>query len=121
MGSEVWKDIIPGTGRVTQEELDALDNVYPRNNYTVEQKLDMSIEMAEALADMHGYEGGVALHGDTHPEQWLLSKDGRLILNDFNNAEILDYHEPSESYCKTYRDYGGFVSTYIITLLYSTY
>jgi hypothetical protein len=37
----------------------ALDNVYPRNNYTVEQKLDVSIEMAKALADLHGYEGGV--------------------------------------------------------------
>jgi serine/threonine protein kinase len=110
MGSEVWKDIIPGTGHVSQEELDQLDDVFPRNNYTVEQKLDMAIEMAEALADMHGFDGGVILHGDTHPEQWLLSKDGRLILNDFNNAEILDYYAEREGYCKTFREYGGFVS-----------
>jgi hypothetical protein len=54
--------------------------------------------MAKALADMHGYEGGIALHGDTHQEEWLLSKDGHLILNDFNNAEILDCHDPSKSY-----------------------
>lgn len=110
MESEVWRDIIPGTGRISQEELDELDDVYSQNDFSSQEKLDMSIEMAEALADLHGFEGGVILHGDTHPEQWLRSKDGRLVLNDFNNAEILDYATALGTYCKQYRDYGGFVS-----------
>jgi hypothetical protein len=88
MGSEVWKDIITGTRHVSQEELDQLDDVFPPNNYTVEQKLDMAIEMAKALADMHGYDDGIILHGDAHRKQWLLlsKEDSRLILNAFNNA-----------------------------------
>lgn len=56
-------------------------------------------------------EGGVIIHGDTHPEQWLRAKDGHLILNDFNNAEILDYHQTEDHYCKPFWDLGGFVST----------
>ena len=112
MGSEVRRDIIPGTGRISQEELDQLDDVYPRNNFSSREKLDMSLEMAEAIADVHGFEGGDMLHGDIHPEQWLRAKDGRLVLNDFNNAEILDFAPSQGTYCKEYRNYGGFVSTW---------
>ena len=110
MGSEVWPDIIPGTGHARQSDLDRLDDVYPRNKFTPTEKLEMSLEMAEALADIHGFEGGVILHGDTHPEQWLRAKDGSLKLNDFNNAEILDYNQEEDIYCKEWRQYGGFVS-----------
>jgi serine/threonine protein kinase len=110
MPSDVSHDIIPGDGRTSQAELDKLDDVYPRNNFTATQKLEMALEMAEALADMHGHEGGVILHGDTHPEQWLWSRDGRLVLNDFNNAEILDWDEENQRFCGSYRKYGGFVS-----------
>lgn len=54
---DVWTVMVPGTGRALQSDLDKLDDVYPRNDFTAEEKLDMSIEMAEALADLHGFEG----------------------------------------------------------------
>jgi serine/threonine protein kinase len=113
--SEVWRDMIPGTGRATQEEYEAENKleVKPRNNFTAAEKLDISLQMAEALADMHGFEGGVMLHGDTHPEQWLRGKDGRWVLNDFNNGEILDWNRDKSKYCGAYRKYGGFVSVHI--------
>jgi hypothetical protein len=31
----------------------------------------MAIEMLVALADLHGASGGVILHGDVRPVQWL--------------------------------------------------
>ena len=46
MASEVWRSIVPGTGHAKQSDLDELDDVYPRNNFTVTEKLDMALEMA---------------------------------------------------------------------------
>jgi serine/threonine protein kinase len=103
MGSEVWHAIVPGTGHATQAELDELDNVYPRNSYTATEKLSTALEMAEALADMHGYQGGVIIHGDTHPKQWLKSRDGTLKLNDFNIGDVLDWDPKHQRYCKASR------------------
>ena len=123
MKSEVWRQIIPNEGRIQQPELDKIqekaNDVVPLNNYTATQKLSMALEMAEALADMHGFEGGVIVHGDTHPEQWLIGKDGRLVLNDFNNGEILDFNRHDNEYCGSYRSYGGFVS--LILYIFHTF
>jgi serine/threonine protein kinase len=114
MDSEVWQDIIPGTGRTTQAKLDKVQQqvggVQSKNNFTATEKLYMALEMSEALADMHGFAGGVIIHGDTHPEQWLRDKEGKLRLNDFNNGVILDYDPEQQMYCKGNRKYGGFVS-----------
>jgi serine/threonine protein kinase len=107
--SDVSDDIIPGDGSAKQADLDKLDDVYPQNNLTATQKLEMSLEMAEGLADIHGFEGGVIMHGDIHLEQFLWSKNGRLLLNDFNNAEILDWDEENQRYCGSWRQYGGSV------------
>ena len=57
MANEVWKEMVPGTGHAIQAEEEARDDVYPRNNYTAQEKLGMAYEMALALADMHGFEG----------------------------------------------------------------
>jgi hypothetical protein len=110
MPSDVYDDIIPGDGNAKQADLDKLDNVYPQNNLTATQKLEMALAMAEGLADVHGFEGGVIMHGDVHLEQWLWSKDGRLVLNDFNNADILDWDEENQRYCGAWRHYDGAVS-----------
>jgi serine/threonine protein kinase len=110
MPSDVSSDIIPGDGGAKQADLDKLDNVYPQNNLTATQKLEMSLEMAEGLADIHGFEGGVIFHGDIRLDQWLWSRDGRLVLNDFNCAEILDWDEENQRYCGAWRYYAGAVS-----------
>jgi serine/threonine protein kinase len=108
MPIEVSDKIIPGTGYISQEELDKLPDVHPANNFTVEEKLDIAILMAESLADIHNFVGGVIVHGDIHPVQWLRSPAGDLKLNDFNNAEILTFNPKSNTYCKKNRgSWGG--------------
>ena len=44
-------------------------NVDPKNDLTPTQKLVYSLEMAEALQELHGYKGGVIVHDDVHPGQ----------------------------------------------------
>jgi serine/threonine protein kinase len=66
--------------------------------------------VSRAIADLHSFPG-LIIHGDIHPVQWLRSKDGKLKLNDFNNAEILDWNRKEKSYCKADRgSWGGMVS-----------
>jgi hypothetical protein len=40
------------------------NDVDPKNNLTVTQKLTFSLEMAESIAMMHNYRGGVIVHDD---------------------------------------------------------
>jgi hypothetical protein len=70
------------------------------NNLTVAQKLTFSIEMAEAIAFMHNYPGGVIVHDDVHLGQFLLTKDDQhLKIQDFNRAEILLWDDKNQKYC----------------------
>ena len=107
MHSEVWTEMIGGgNGYISQHELNA-QLFGPKNTYTVREKLQLALNMTEALADLHGFQDGVIFHGDTHPEQWLKARDGTWKLNDFNNAEWMDYDMEAGSYCKIYRDFNG--------------
>jgi hypothetical protein len=47
-----------------QKDLDQLQktDVHPMNNLTIDEKLDLAIVMAESIADIHGFEGGVIVH-----------------------------------------------------------
>ena len=56
--NEVEEVIIHGKGMAKQEDL-YNDGFKPFNNYTVEEKLDMALSMAESLADLHGFRDGV--------------------------------------------------------------
>jgi hypothetical protein len=56
---EVEEVIVPGDGYIKQEDLHDTLELNPQNDYTAEEKLDMAIAMAESLADLHGFEGGV--------------------------------------------------------------
>lgn len=94
-----------------QSELDALqiDDVYPMNQeyLSIEDKLDIAIAMAESLAEMHGYEGGVVTNDDIALGQWLYADDDRVILNDMNDAMFMDWNYRKEEYCKYWRSFGG--------------
>jgi serine/threonine protein kinase len=70
------------------------------NNLTAEEKLDMALEMAESIADLHGFEGGVIVHGDIYVDQWLRARNGKIKLNDFNLGHILDWNPIEQDYCK---------------------
>ena len=112
---DVTRDIVPELesqperGRILQEDLDRLsqDRPYSFNNFTTVEKLIAAISMAEALAEMHGYKGGVIVHDDVHPDQWLVTYDGRIILNDINNAEPLHWSYETKEFCPYYTSYGG--------------
>jgi len=115
-GREIDDDIIPYRrgyhhGRIRQSELDELQekDVQPMNQdvLTVEKKLDIAIAMAESLAEMHGYVGGVVTNDDIALGQWLYADDGRVILNDFNDAMYVDWNYEKQEYCKYWRSFGG--------------
>lgn len=59
---EIDKDTVPGgaiSAGIDLEDLKKQKDVKPLNNFTVDEKLQMAIEMAESLADLHGFKDGV--------------------------------------------------------------
>ena len=76
------------------------DGVRPFNNFTSTEKLRFALDMAESLADIHGFEEGVIVHDDVQMCQWLRTPDGRLKLGDFNRATIMSWDLLGGEYCK---------------------
>jgi hypothetical protein len=113
-GRELTYKIVPESqeerGRMSQQDLDQLQStvgdVYPVNtDLTTYDKLVLAITIAEALAEMHGYASGCLIMDDVHPDQWLISSDKRAILNDLNNAVVLDWHMTEQRYCQFHVSY----------------
>ena len=50
---------MPGDGYMKKGELDDESELKPQNDYTVPQKVEMALSMAESLADLHGFQDGV--------------------------------------------------------------
>lgn len=118
-GTAVWVEAIPheleeviihGKGMAKQADLHDEDGLKPLNNYTVEEKLDIALIMAESLADLHGFRDGVIVHDDVQLCQWLRTRDGRIKLGDFNRAEVMDYDIKEEKYCRYFNgeSYGNY-------------
>lgn len=55
MPYEVEKYVVPGSGMAEQKELEMYNDVKPMNEFNVSEKLGIALEMAESLADLHGY------------------------------------------------------------------
>jgi hypothetical protein len=97
---EVERYVVPGTGYKKQPDLhDELD-VDPQNALTAKEKLETALAMAESIAVLHGFGGGVIVHDDIQLQQWLRAADGTLQLGDFNRATILDWNDNENRYCK---------------------
>ena len=107
MAEELTDNIVVEHGTAAQTELDALDDVYPRNNLTVSEKLQLAIDMAESLADLHGFVGGPIIHSDTHIEQWLIAPDKTIKLNDFNFAFEPQWDAEKGAYCDKWGVWEG--------------
>lgn len=99
MPFELEEYIVPGSGMMQQVELDKYNDVHPMNDYTVPEKLEMALAMAESIADLHGYEGGVIVHNDIQLCQWLRNSDDKLVFGDFNRAEVMDWNSKEMTYC----------------------
>jgi hypothetical protein len=90
------------------------------NRLTPTQKLVLALEMAEAIAELHAYPGGVIVHDDIHLGQFLVvandnarssrnendSPEYHLKMHDFNRAEIMLWNEADQEYCR-YRNNPG--------------
>lgn len=107
MVSELQDSMVPGDGFASQKKLDKLDNVYPRNNFTASEKLQITLSMATSLADLHGFSYGPITHADVHPEQWLIAADGSIKLNDFNNAHEVQWNARKQMECERDARYGN--------------
>ena len=59
MPNEVEEVIVKGEGLIKQNKLHDEDELKPRNPYTIEEKLDIALAMAESVADLHGFRDGV--------------------------------------------------------------
>jgi serine/threonine protein kinase len=101
MNHEVAADLVPNYGYGTndyagymkQAELDTYQtvDVHPMNNLTLDRKLELAIVFAESIAEIHGFVGGVIIHGDIHPVQWLANTKGQVKLNDFSTYTLCIY------------------------------
>ena len=99
--------VIPGDGYAKQKDLNDKEDVKPRNIFTPTEKLEMALEMAESIADLHGYKGGVIVHDDIQLVQWMRTSQDQLVLGDFNRAEIMNWNEKKGEYC-TYENGGAY-------------
>jgi hypothetical protein len=126
LGQELAYQIVPHLesqeerGRMSQQDLDQLQStggdVYPVNtDLTTYDKLVLAIPIAEALAEMHGFASGCMLMNNDHPDQWLISSDKRAILNDVNNAVVLDWHMTEQRYCRFHVSYA-FAQPIVVSL-----
>jgi len=102
---EVEELIVP-KGYMKQEDLMDKEDVKPQNDYTVAEKLEMALSMSESLAALHGFEGGIIVHDDVQLCQWLRTRDGKLILGDFNRAEIMEWNRHKGEYCRYNNGYA---------------
>ena len=106
-----YEDVaVPGTGYLltTKEQIEQQENeLTPYNDIESIEKLRISLQMAEALADLHGDPNGAIVHQDVQLSQYLLSSDGKTVkLNDFNRAEFMLWDDNKGTYCK-YGEGGG--------------
>lgn len=101
---EAEPDIIPVNGNIgnLHDEFD----VKPQNNFTISEKLDVILQSAESIADLHGFKDGVIVHDDLRWDQYFFTSDGSLKLNDFNRARVMPFDEEDGSYCR-HKNGGG--------------
>mmetsp|Transcript_9522 Transcript_9522/g.10902 ORF Transcript_9522/g.10902 Transcript_9522/m.10902 type:complete len:553 (+) Transcript_9522:35-1693(+) len=100
-----YEDVaVPGSGYLlTKEEKtnEQINDLEAHNNITSTNKLKISLQMAEALADLHGDPMGATVHQDIQLSQYLLSSDKQILkLNDFNRAEFMLWNDNKGEYCK---------------------
>lgn len=113
MASDLYTKAVfdKGEGVVSQADLTKVEarvnDVYPLNNFTASEKLQISLEMAKSLADLHGFEGGPIVHADANIEQWLIALDGSIKLNDFNNGRPPRWNAAKQEYCLSHSSFSS--------------
>jgi serine/threonine protein kinase len=100
-GGSVQVEAIGGpsiTELVEHEKRSRMDDPPPMLSPT--EKLNMAVEMAEGLADLHGFEGGPIVHNDVQIGQYLIDENYHARMSDFNRADPLLFDNTKGEYCK---------------------
>lgn len=85
-----------------QEEETVLPNEIHNENAVAlspSQKLEITFQMASAIAELHGFKDGPIVHNDIQYVQYLLDEDLNVYLSDFNRADTLLWNNELQSYC----------------------
>lgn len=79
---------------------------YPIQTPNPGQKLQMALQMAEGIADLHGFIDGVIVHNDIQYPQFLTDSSLNVYLTDFNRAEIMFWDKSKSHYCKFFSGFA---------------
>jgi len=60
----------------------------------------MALQMAQGIADLHGFRDGVIVHNDILYPQFLTDNKLNVYLTDFNRADIMFWNEEKKEHCK---------------------
>jgi serine/threonine protein kinase len=93
-----YKDFQNYPGVLPQKNLDYHPEVLAYNNLTATEKLDYALALTESMADIHGLPTGPLVLMDVSLDQWLVTADGRVVLNDFDNSIFLRWLVTEQSY-----------------------
>lgn len=104
---EVWEVVVPKDRQVNREDLNDKEDVDPMNHFSSTEKIEMALQFAEGLSELHGFKDGMIVHDDLDLGQYLRTPDGELKLNDFNRAHALPYDTARGEYCKYYNGHIG--------------
>jgi len=89
---------IPIGNLFMEEEREGIE--YPTQIPNPGQKLKMALQMAEGIADLHGFLDGVIVHNDIQYPQFLTDNSLNVYLTDFNRADIMFWDEHKSEHCK---------------------
>jgi Protein kinase domain len=93
-----YKDFQNYPGVLPQKNLNYHPEVLALNNLTALEKLDYALALTESMADIHGLPTGPLVLMDVSLDQWLVTADGRIVLNDFDNSIFLRWLVDEQAY-----------------------
>jgi serine/threonine protein kinase len=83
--SKTLEDVI---GQDEEDEDAVVAETYPTRT-TPEGRLRLALDVARGLEAIHSIPGGPIIHADIQPEQFLVTSDGTVKLNDFNRCRFM--------------------------------
>lgn len=99
-GGSVHVEAIHGpsiTELVELQKRSEMDNPPPM--LTPKAKLNLALEMAEGLAELHGFKDGPITHHDIQIGQYLIDENHHARMSDFNRADPLLFDIKEQKYC----------------------
>ena len=70
------------------------------------EKLNIALDMAEGIAELHGFPWGVIVHNDIQYLQFLIDENKHAHFSDFNRAAPMRWDEEKNEYCKYHEGYA---------------